>query len=279
MRFRLEHPTSDGGVAEYGIDHAIGYFVTFRAKGQRPAEYDRMNPGYADLDGALSFLAKHGFFSQDALIAAKEWLADEDRQGSVAAEVHRAATVICNLKEWPPPKGGPNAGIAVGTRLKVNQVRWGPNKLFDRPDDRGADRNHLPEDECIQRFGTVWESSLGASVAQANEIQPQDARDELNEKQLKFFDERQAHREFWLSGLKFVAQLRGEELTQLWAVRSSDHNPRALWLLFSTKEERETFGRIASALGWNAEELGLKLLRDFMETTRRVVHAESDRSR
>jgi hypothetical protein len=173
-------------------------------------------------------------------------------------------------------RGTPRKDIAVGTRLKVNQVRFGPNKLFDHPDDRGAGRQNLGEDGCVRRFDDVWQSALRQAVEEAGEIAAEDARQELNDKQRKFFDPTQSHREFWLAGMKFIAQLHGPELTQLWGIRSSDHNPRALWVEFGTKDDGEAFGRIAEALGWPAEDLSLKILRDFVESTAAVLKKPHD---
>ncbi len=103
--FRLEHATESEAFAEYGLDHAVGYFVSVKRPKQRRIEYDRLQPGYADLEGALRFFVTHGFFDQEALEDAKIWLADDAGEGATTPDVFRAATVICALKEWSPPRG------------------------------------------------------------------------------------------------------------------------------------------------------------------------------
>ncbi len=106
-KFELRHPTEPNVQAEYGVDPGLGFFVEVRQPGKRKAEYDALRPGYADLDGALRFFVSQGFFDQEALEDAKEWLADEGGEGRRSAEVHCAATIICHLKDWSPPKEPP----------------------------------------------------------------------------------------------------------------------------------------------------------------------------
>ncbi len=103
--FFIVHPRDPKTIAKYGIDKALGIFVEIRAPGKRKTEYDQLHSGYNDLTGALEFFIAHGFFSEDALVDAKVWLEDEGGEGRVASDVHRAATVICNFKEWSPPFG------------------------------------------------------------------------------------------------------------------------------------------------------------------------------
>lgn len=67
------------------------------------AEYDRLQPGHADLAGALKFLVEQGFFNQATLEEAQIWLAVRGGEGRTSSAVHRAATVVCNFKEWTPP--------------------------------------------------------------------------------------------------------------------------------------------------------------------------------
>jgi len=99
----------------------------------------------------------------------------------------------------------------------------------------------------------------------------EDARRKIKPDQQRWLDKNQEQREFWLEGGLFVAQTTANaddthELTQLWFVRSSDIDPRRLFITFATVEIRREFDKIAVEHGWKPEELGEKLLLDFMES-------------
>jgi len=62
MRFHVTHPTDPQVTADYGWDHAIGFFVVIR-RGRRIIEdYDCLANGYEHLNGVLNALIRNDFF-------------------------------------------------------------------------------------------------------------------------------------------------------------------------------------------------------------------------
>lgn len=98
MQRKIEHPTKPNVHALYGWDRAVEFFVTIFEDARRIAEYDRVNPGYRDLQGALETLAEHGFFEPgDIPIAAQElahFMPDDIEDPSL----RRCAEVILALR-------------------------------------------------------------------------------------------------------------------------------------------------------------------------------------
>ncbi len=130
---------------------------------------------------------------------------------------------------------------------------------------------NVGEEDLLARFDTVWAHSLHAAIASADICSLEDARRKIKPDQQRWLDKNQEQREFWLEGGLFVAQTTANaddthELTQLWFVRSSDIDPRRLFITFATVEIRREFDKIAVEHGWKPEELGEKLLLDFMES-------------
>ena len=85
---------------------------------------------------------------------------------------------------------------------------------------------------------------------------------------------RQEQRQFRYQEMDFIVQLKQtseneQELTQLWKIQSGDDHPKTLWVTFDSVEERQEFAAVAHGLGWDDEELGLELLRDFMRKIKR----------
>ncbi len=95
MTFTLTHPTDETLTAEYGWDHALGYFATLVASEKVRLEYDVFQVGVTTLRGVLEFLATHGFIQNldDALV----WLSNDDT-GRVPARFRGALDVLAQLK-------------------------------------------------------------------------------------------------------------------------------------------------------------------------------------
>jgi hypothetical protein len=64
-----------------------------------------------------------------------------------------------------------------------------------------------------------------------------------------------------------LESLGGEDyvMTQLWRAQSSDLHPKTLFAKFPTVEQRVQFAKLAKHLGIDDGELGLALVRDFMD--------------
>lgn len=96
MRFQLEHPNLPGARCRYGFDHALGFWAEARGAGMR-ADYDRLNANYRGLDGALAFIAGHGFLRLDDLQVGLLLTArGEDRQLTELQQ--RAVDIVGNFK-------------------------------------------------------------------------------------------------------------------------------------------------------------------------------------
>lgn len=92
-KLHLDHPDNPKITAIYGFDRAVAFFATIFEQGRCVAEYDRLQQGYRDLQGALEFLAEHGFFEPDdiQLAISFAYLAPEDFDN---ASTRRCAEVI-----------------------------------------------------------------------------------------------------------------------------------------------------------------------------------------
>lgn len=156
--------------------------------------------------------------------------------------------------------------IFVSDSTKIIIAKFGPNKLFNED---WSERQKFSNEELIELFDRVWESELRRAVTTANLCEAKSAYERLSEKQQAYFDFDQEHREFRLKELWFIAQLNrlpnsDEELTQLWPVRSSDYDPKVLYIRFDTIEERKQFRNLANFLGQRDDELGKRLILEFM---------------
>ena len=73
-----------------------------------------------------------------------------------------------------------------------------------------------------------------------------------------------------LAKCSFIAQLIDpESCDQLWFILSSRGDPRSLFVKFPTLADKEAFVEAAQELGWRPEDLGLKILTDFLNTVSR----------
>ncbi len=152
--------------------------------------------------------------------------------------------------------------------VKKYHAKKGYNNLFGRDVD---ERQKMTDEQLISLFDRVWKTSLCGAVTKAEKCSAENARQKLTSEQQAFFKETQEHREFQLEYGWFIAQLTEiengkQELTQLWFIRSSNVDPRTLFVTFDSVELRDTFSQVASRLGYADGDLGKKILIDFMET-------------
>lgn len=95
---RVEHPTKLNVYALYGWDRALEFFVTVFEATRRVAEYDRVNPGYRDMQGALEVLAEHGFFEPEDIALAGQQLAHFMPEDFEEPSLRRCAEVIVGFR-------------------------------------------------------------------------------------------------------------------------------------------------------------------------------------
>lgn len=162
---------------------------------------------------------------------------------------------------------GYSMNLTVADETRARLAKYGPNKLFGDYDKR----QEMPVEQLVRVFNNAWNDSLAAAVQGSAPCRPEEARRRLSDKEARFFDESQEHREFRLHdrNMEFIVQLRrgpegSHEVTQLWHIKSTDSHPKTLFVTFESVEEREAFRELARRLGWHDEALGLALLRDFM---------------
>lgn len=92
---------------------------------------------------------------------------------------------------------------------------------------------------------------------------------------LTFFATSYVLRQLRYEGIDFIARLKDlgsntYELDQLWKVSAGDDQPKTLYVIFKSAEERKEFRSLASSLGWKDDELGLCLIDDFIKKHDRV---------
>ena len=100
-RHRIAHPEKPGVLALYGLNGALSWWAEVRASsGRILAEFDALSCGVPTSPaGILGVLVQHGFFSEDDILEAREWLAEFEKVEEIDDEgARRAAKVITNLK-------------------------------------------------------------------------------------------------------------------------------------------------------------------------------------
>ncbi len=160
--------------------------------------------------------------------------------------------------------------IKIENATKARIVKYGPVRTFGDHDKR----QRMDEKDLVAVFDQAWASGLQGAVARSHPCTIEVARPKLKENFRSFLDPRQEQRQFRYQEIDFIVQLKRlsdseQELTQLWKIQSGDDHPKTLWVTFDTVEERKEFAAAARDLGWNEEELGLELVRDFMKKIRR----------
>jgi hypothetical protein len=160
--------------------------------------------------------------------------------------------------------------INIDSVTKARIVKYGPVRTFGDYDKR----QRMSEGEMIAVFDQAWDAGLQGAVNRSHPCTIDVARPKLKENFRSFLDPRQEQRQFRYQEMDFIAQLKRiseseQELTQLWKIQSGDDHPKTLWVTFDSIEERQEFAAVAHGLGWDDEELGLELLRDFMTKIKR----------
>ncbi|HAZ46510.1 MAG TPA: hypothetical protein DDW76_01920 [Cyanobacteria bacterium UBA11369] len=156
--------------------------------------------------------------------------------------------------------------IAVEDQDKVRFAKFGANKLFEVEYDT---RQNMSDQQLIELFDRLWLTKIERLVLNGEVCEAEEVDRRLLDKFHSFIDPQQEHRSFHYRKAEFIAQLLRQDnsqykLTQLWRVASSDEHPKTLFINFSSVEERERFASLAKSLRINDEQLGLQLLRNFM---------------
>jgi len=100
MRATLQHPDNPKKVARYGWDRALSWWVEVRQEGRLPVEYDALTVGeMTSVARLLAILVEHGFFTEDDLHEAQQWLVEVDEVDEVEDPgAQRAAEVLVTLR-------------------------------------------------------------------------------------------------------------------------------------------------------------------------------------
>ncbi len=147
-------------------------------------------------------------------------------------------------------------------------ARKGPAKVFGKDVDT---RERLTDSQAIDWFNKVWKSSLQQAVEQASPCDIDFVRSKVPPYAQTYIDPKARHREFTLAYCFFICQLPDPQTCdQLWFIPSASGDPRTLYVRFRTVPVKEAFDKLARNLGWEKpEELGEKILLDFMESVTR----------
>ena len=147
---------------------------------------------------------------------------------------------------------------------KVFLAQHGPPKVFGKEVDR---RERLETAEAIHWFQRIWDGKIEPALKKSTSINADSVLNKVPEQSRTYVNLAADHREFWVSGCLFIAQLvEPQSCDQLWYISSTSGDPRTLYVKFPTVADREKFSEMATRLGWEDEALGLKLVRDFMDT-------------
>jgi len=158
-------------------------------------------------------------------------------------------------------------------------ARKGPTKVFGMDVDA---REHLTNDEAVAWFDRIWDSHLQRAVENASPCDIDFVRSKVPHYSQNFIDNAARHREFTLANCFFICQLPDlQTCDQLWFIPSASPDPRTLYVKFESVPVKEAFDELARSLGWaKPEELGEKILLDFLEsTTRKSYRTEEQRER
>ncbi|MCU0544728.1 MAG: hypothetical protein MUE44_21595 [Oscillatoriaceae cyanobacterium Prado104] len=168
--------------------------------------------------------------------------------------------------------------IEIDDKDKIRIAKFGANKLFEEDYNK---RQKMNARQLIDLFDRVWSNGLERMVKTAEVIPSEEATRRLKNIYHDFVDAAQEHRSFYHLKAEFIAQLQPSKnnqykLTQLWLVNSSDTHPKTLYVTFCSVEERELFTALAQSLGTNDEELGLRLIRNFMDLHPGYTYKDAD---
>src|SRR5271157_347611 len=155
----------------------------------------------------------------------------------------------------------------VNDRVKTYLAQKGVPSVFGREVDI---RERLSEADAIAWFDRVWESQLAKEVEASDECDLDFVRSNVLPQAQHWLRADATHRYVRLANCSFIAQLIDpESCDQLWFILSSSGDPRSLFVKFPTLADKEAFVEAAHELGWRPEDLGLKILTDFLNTVSR----------
>lgn len=156
---------------------------------------------------------------------------------------------------------------------KVFLAKYGPAKVFGIEVDQ---REALSNPDAVAWFDRVWTGRLEEAVRKATPCELSFVREKVPFKSQSFIRDGAKHREFTLANCMFIVQLLdASTCDQLWFIPSSSADPRTVYVKFDTMDIKRDFDALASKLGWKPEEIGEKLLLDFMETVQRRSYRRS----
>lgn len=154
-------------------------------------------------------------------------------------------------------------------------ARKGPAKVFGKDVDA---RERLSDKDAIAWFDRVWTTSLQRAVHEASSCDIEFVRSKVPHYAQNFIEADAQHREFTLANCFFICQLiDAQTCDQLWFIPSASADPRTLYVKFESVPVKEAFDKCAKELGWQKpEELGEKILLDFMESVTRKLYRKSE---
>lgn len=158
-------------------------------------------------------------------------------------------------------------------------ARRGPAKVFGKDVDA---RERLSDPDAVAWFDQIWDATLQQAVAQASPCDIDFVRSKVPHYAQKFINDAARHREFTFANCMFIAQFAEQDVCdQLWFIPSASADPRTLYVKFESVPVKEAFDELAADLGWSKpEELGEKIILDFMESvTRKSYRTEERRQR
>jgi hypothetical protein len=133
----------------------------------------------------------------------------------------------------------------------------------------------MSETEAEARFDMAWKATIEPVVSNADECDIDLVREHVKGQGANYIRDEAKHRHFKLNNKFFIAQLvSADECDQLWLVPSAIRDPWTVYVKFAEVRVKEQFEEEATKLGWRPEQLGEKLLADFMEST---LHARVKR--
>jgi len=155
---------------------------------------------------------------------------------------------------------------------RIYLARKGPASVFGRDVDT---RESLPPSDAIALFNRIWTNQVEREITYAPKCSIESVFERLFESAKPYVELDAEHREFRIANCLFIAQLRNAtECDELWFVSSSSADPRTLYVKFNTVADHDEFSLVASQHGWNAHELALELLHDFVRKDRRRPEAK-----
>ena len=153
-------------------------------------------------------------------------------------------------------------------------AKRGPSKVFGIEVDQ---RETLSSVDAVAWFDRIWANGIEEAVKRATPCDLSFVREKVPYKSQNFINDNAKHREFTLATCLFIVQMTdATTCDQLWFIPSSSADPRTVYVNFSTMEIKREFDAIASKLGWKPENLGEKLLLDFMEAVKQRSYRGED---